>query len=161
MGQDRAQRWPRRSLSNTAGMAWECCACSAVTFGTCTALAFCSEAEASEAPETSQHKQHDLPQEQADVPPASTGLADSVQGSSRLHVQVTGPCLEAMLPARLSAPQLLQPRRLQIQPLHLQRRAAFSELLLLLFVSLRPRPSQASTDVPRRSSIPPARLPYS
>ena len=38
---------------------------------------------------------------------------------------------------------------------------AFSELLLLLFVSLRPRPSQASTDVPRRSSIPPARLPYS
>ena len=73
MGQDRAQQWPRRSLSNTAGMAWECCACSAVTFGTCAALAFCSEAEASEAPETSQHKQHDMPQEQADVPPCVDG----------------------------------------------------------------------------------------
>ena len=52
MGQDRAQQGTR-SLSK-AGMAWKCCAC------TRAALAFSSEAEASDVPETSQHKQHDI-----------------------------------------------------------------------------------------------------
>ena len=89
-----------------------------------------------------------------------TCLADSVQGSSRLHVQVAGPCLEricsARVRSRLSPKRLLQPRRLQIQPLHLQRRTT----LLVSLGSCVFWPSQASTDVPRRSSIPPARLPH-